>query len=251
MSENKNFNDANSILDAASDYAASDDSYEAEVERNSQEDYVESSYNNASANIEETQEITPQGSTIMQQVEEPEEVEATEETEEENEDSLPSQEDIKAHGLEDTEDISDDETSYAMKVIQALDTMRAIDTQQRNMALQILGADLKKDTTDAALVVKIINVNPRLADVIDNLQKVYNKEPVEQAFFLMRLDKEVTINIDRLVSSLLKKESSTKKVTHSIDLSEKLVSLLSELDYQHMEYIEAASRLINATRINR
>lgn len=137
------------------------------------------------------------------------------------------------------------ETETASTIIRVLDALRSLETVQREVATQLIaqGQDLN---SEADTVLAVMNAPKMLVTTIRSLLEARSNEPVERAFYIMKLDRSVARNMAILVSSFLESDRSSTTQHDHIELARALVSEVEDLSSDNIDHIEATESLFRA-----
>mgnify|MGYP000968440836 CR=1 FL=1 len=137
------------------------------------------------------------------------------------------------------------ETETASTIIRVLDALRNLETVQREVATQLIaqGRDLNNE---ADTVLAVMNAPKMLVTTIRSLLEARANEPVERAFYIMKLERSVARNMAILVSSFLESDRSSTTQHDHIELARALVSEVEDLSSDNIDHIEATESLFRA-----
>lgn len=137
------------------------------------------------------------------------------------------------------------ETETALTIIRVLDALRSLETVQREVATQLI-AQGNELNNEADTVLAVMNAPKMLVTTIRSLLEARANEPVERAFYIMKLDRSVARNMAILVSSFLESDRSSTTQHDHIELARALVSEVEDLSSDNIDHIEATESLFRA-----
>lgn len=136
--------------------------------------------------------------------------------------------------------------NLANKIILTLDVLRSLDPREREVAQQIIKSGKEQPENESEAVVQALQAPSLLREVIKALLESKDIEPVDRAFYILRLDQPVTKNLNGLVASLHNTENAKSVQNDRLELARHLVGTIEDLSEEHMGYVRAASAVLNA-----
>lgn len=137
-------------------------------------------------------------------------------------------------------DLTDVDTASA--IIRILDALRALDTTERKIATELVSQG-RELTTEADTVLSVMSAPGSLIKTIRSLLEARDLEPVERAFYLMKLERASARNMATLVSAF--RNDLTANNDH-IELARTLVSEIDELEEDDINNVRATESLFSA-----
>lgn len=130
----------------------------------------------------------------------------------------------------------------ASAIIRILDALRALESVERDVAVHLVAQG--KDLGDEAQTVLAVMAAPlSLVKTIRALLEARDLEPVERAFFLMKLDRSAARNMATLVSAF---RNDVEQPADHIELARVLVFEIGELANDDISHVNATESLFAA-----
>lgn len=139
-----------------------------------------------------------------------------------------------------------DQLNLVRKAIKILEAYRPLKEDVKAVVSQLIsnGEDLIDD--EAKFVVKVLNVDSELDATMQAFVEAKGLEPVERAFYVIGLDDKTMYSLGSLVSAF-SGESIDTSLT-KILYSKAMVHDIEKLDRLVLEYVEATSTILAASR---
>lgn len=130
----------------------------------------------------------------------------------------------------------------ASAIIRILDALRSLETVERDVATHLVAQGSSLDS-EAETVLAVMAAPATLVRTIRALLEARDLEPVERAFFLMKLERSAARNMATLVSAF---RNEVEQPSDHIELARVLVSEIGELASEDVSHVEATESLFRA-----
>lgn len=130
----------------------------------------------------------------------------------------------------------------ASAIIRILDALRDLESVERDVATHLV-AQGKELANEAETVLAVMAAPYSLVKTIRALLEARDLEPVERAFFLMKLDRSAARNMATLVSAF---RNDVEQPSDHIELARVLVFEIGELESDDVSHVNATEGLFSA-----
>ena len=130
----------------------------------------------------------------------------------------------------------------ASAIIRILDALRSLESVERDVATHLVAQGKSLDS-EAEVVLGVMAAPVTLVRTIRALLEARDLEPVERAFFLMKLERSAARNMATLVSAF---RNDVQQPGDHIELARVLVTEIGELASEDVSHVEATESLFRA-----
>lgn len=130
------------------------------------------------------------------------------------------------------------------RIIRILDAYRNLTAEEKSVAIQFVTDGELDSAEDEVVVVKVMNADPLLTKTMLALEKAYELDAVERAFFAVSLDSKTLHALGGLVSVFSSVDYDENQ--SNIDYSRQVVADITKLDEREIGFVKATGRVLAA-----
>lgn len=129
------------------------------------------------------------------------------------------------------------------QIIRILDAYRQLNSEEKTVASQFITVGETLDNEEE-FVVSVLNVDPMLTKTMKALKEAKDRDPVDRAFFVVDLERNLLKNLGNLVSVFTGDEISNDQ-SHN-QYSRQVVKNIEQLDNKDMSFVSATETVLTA-----
>lgn len=148
---------------------------------------------------------------------------------------------VRPNGASSSQPVATD-VETASSIIRVLDALRSLDSVKRDVATHLV-AQGKEITTEADTVLAVMSAPSNLVRTVRALLEARSLDPVDRAFFLVKLERPAARNMATLVSAF---RNDVELPSDHIELARVLVVEIGELTEDDIDNVEATESLFAA-----